>query len=134
MKRIKNIAVVILSCLSMQNISQAQEPKIKASLFEGTVAMGYVDKGAYINCTGPAIKYSYAQKKAILMGLLPSLKIKEDKVEPEKPKNAWITPSLGFGITAVFNHIVLQLPTFYSAKTATTDGRWKLGIGLGYKF
>lgn len=111
----------------------AQNATIKGSLFDGTVVAGYVDKGAYINCTGPAVKYSRSGA-SILLGLLPTLKIKEDKVEAGKPKNTWVTPTLGFGITACIGHFALQLPAFYAAKTATTNGKWNLGAGIGYKF
>lgn len=111
----------------------SQEKHIKASLFEGTVVAGYVDHGAYVNCAGPGIKYSHA-KKVFLLGLLPGLRIKEDKVDDGKPKNSLITPSLGFGLTATFGHLALQLPTYYTTKTATADGNWKLGFGVGYRF
>lgn len=111
-----------------------QEKMVRGSLFEGIVVGGYADHGGYINCTGPAVKYICAPKVSVLLGLLPSLKIKEDKVEVGKPKNSIVTPSLGFGLTAVFRQIAVQLPAFYSSKTNTTDGKWRLGIGVGYKF
>ncbi|WDF68323.1 hypothetical protein PQ465_18775 [Sphingobacterium oryzagri] len=111
----------------------SQEKQIRASLFEGTVVAGYVDRGAYLNCTGPGVKYIHA-KKVFLLGLLPGIRMKEDNVADGKPKNTWITPSLGFGLTASIGHLALQLPTYYTAKTATADGSWKLGFGLGYRF
>jgi len=132
----KRAGIVLLQLLFSVVFYQtyAQQKTVKASLFEGVMVAGYTDQGAYINCTGPAIKYSFASKGNILLGLLPSLKMKEDHVEEGKPKNAWITPTLGVGLTAVFKHLAVQLPAFYSPKTSTADGKWKLGVGLGYKF
>ncbi|RKO72620.1 hypothetical protein D7322_06710 [Sphingobacterium puteale] len=111
-----------------------QEKAVKGSLFEGIVVAGYADHGGYINCTGPSIKYTFAPKSSILFGFMPSLKLREDKVDAGKPKNSLITPTLGLGLTAVFRHMAIQLPAFYNAKTSTSDGKWKLGIGMGYKF
>lgn len=124
--------LMLLLCLA-SNSSIAQQAKIKGSLFEGVFVAGYADCGAYINCTGPAVKYSRS-KLSVLAGLLPSLRIKEDKMEEGRPKNSLITPTLGFGLTAFVGHFALQLPAFYNAKTATSNGNWKIGIGLGYKF
>ncbi len=111
--------------------AQAQEEKkVSAKLFEGTVVAGYVDKGAYLNCTGPAVKWT-KPTYSILLGLLPSIKIKEDS---SPVKNSTFTPTLGFGATVtVLKHLALQIPTFYTPKTATTNGKWKLGVGIGYK-
>lgn len=133
MYKMKKLSVLFL-WLTIGCMAFCQEKAVKGSLFEGIVVAGYVDHGGYVNCTGPAVKYTFAPKNSILLGLLPSLKIKEDKVEVGKPKNSIITPSLGFGLTAVFRHIALQLPAFYTAKSSTADGKWRLGIGVGYKF
>ena len=127
-------ALTLLLCFGLSNNKLfAQQATIKGSLFDGTVVAGYVDKGAYINCTGPAVKYSRSGA-SILLGLLPSLKIKEDKVDEGKPKNSLITPTLGFGITACIGHFALQVPAFYTTKSATTHGKWNVGLGIGYKF
>jgi len=133
MHQIKQLFMLfLLLAISMESYSQ--EKTVKGSLFEGIAVAGYADHGAYINCTGPAVKYIFSPKSCLLLGLLPSLKLKEDRVETGKPKNSWVTPSLGFGLTAVFRHIAIQLPAFYAAKTGTADGKWRLGVGLGYKF
>jgi hypothetical protein len=105
---------------------------LKTTFFEGIVAIGYIDHGATINFTGPAIKLSH-KPLTFLIGMLPSLKIKEDKTA-NGPKNATLIPSLGFGATAVYKHLALQIPFLYNAKTATKDGQWNAGVGLGYKF
>lgn len=134
LNKLAGVVLLQLLFLAVFHQTYAQQKAVKASLFEGVVVAGYADHGVYINCTGPAIKYSFAPKGNILLGLLPSLKLKEDHVEEGKPKNAWTTPTLGVGLTAVFRHIAFQLPAFYSPKTSTLDGKWKLGVGLGYKF
>ncbi|KGE15092.1 hypothetical protein [Sphingobacterium deserti] len=133
MNKLTKAVTLILFFSVNSTLLLAQNATIKGSLFDGTVVAGYVDKGAYINCTGPAVKYSRSGA-SILLGLLPSLKIKEDNVAEGSPRNALITPTLGFGITACIGHFALQLPAFYAAKTATTNGKWNLGVGIGYKF
>ncbi|QIL42742.1 hypothetical protein G7074_24720 [Pedobacter sp. HDW13] len=105
----------------------------KAVLFDGILTAGYVDHGAFINCAGPSIKFS-KKPYTVLLGMLPSLRIKEDKVATGATKNSVLTPNLGFGLTAAFRHIAIQLPVFYNAKTAVKNGEWNLGAGLGYKF
>ncbi|RCH53624.1 hypothetical protein DJ568_16820 [Mucilaginibacter hurinus] len=113
--------------------AQAQTGTIKPSLFDGIIVAGYVDKGAYINCTGPNIKYA-SKPLCIMLGLLPSLKFKEDKSSGNVTKNSLVTPSLGFGLTMAYKHLAIQLPAFYTAKTVSSNGKWNAGIGLGYKF
>lgn len=120
-------------CLLFPKSGTSQTTKLQASLFEGILVAGYTDHGAYINCTGPAVKY-ILKKASIMAGLLPSLKIKEDRVQAGAARNSLLTPTLGFGLTGCYKHLVVQLPAFYSAKTSTTDGKWKLGVGVGYKF
>lgn len=115
---------------------KAQSPgpvKTKLQLFDGWLIAGYLDKGAYINCTGPSVKFS-SKPICVLIGLLPGLRIKEDQVSPGSTRNSAITPSLGFGLTASFKHLALQLPLYYNSKTAAKDGQWKPGVGIGYKF
>lgn len=119
--------------LCMLNFSaKAQSNPVKPVLFDGVLVAGYADDGAFINCTGPGVKFN--QKPfSLLLGLLPSLKIKEDKVSAGT-KNATITPTLGFGLTAVYKHLALQLPFYYLSKTSTKDGKWITGVGIGFKF
>ncbi|MBD1420738.1 hypothetical protein H8B21_04045 [Sphingobacterium chuzhouense] len=111
-------------------VLHAQHKKISAQAFDGIIVAGYADNGAYINCTGPAVKYT-TQKWNLMLGFLPSVKIKEDT---SAVKNATLTPTLGFGATlTIFKHLAIQVPTFYIPKTNVDNGRWTLGIGLGYK-
>lgn len=127
-------AIIGSAALSMLGFSlKAQTSSIKPTLFEGIIAVGYIDNGATVNFTGPAIKYTH-KPFTLMAGMLPSLKIKEDKVTGDAPKNSMFVPSLGCGVTAVYKHIALQMPCLYTAKTATKDGHWNVGVGLGYKF
>jgi hypothetical protein len=105
----------------------------KAVLFDGVLVAGYLDKGAFINCAGPGIKFS-KKPFSVLLGLLPGLRIKEDKVAAGATKNSTLTPSLGFGLTAAYKHLAIQVPFYYNAKTSTKDGKWNPGAGIGYKF
>lgn len=117
----------------LQKMALGQEAKLKTSVFEGVLVGGYTDSGVYLNCTGPAVKYQ-AKSVSVMLGLLPTLKFKKEQTVGDAPKNSLMTPTLGFGITAVFRHFAIQLPAFYSPKTSTDDGKWKPGIGVGYRF
>lgn len=125
--------VAFVSCLVLTMFFFSAKAQTKAVLFDGILTAGYVDNGAFINCAGPSIKFS-KKPYTVLLGMLPSLRIKEDKVAAGATKNSVLTPNLGFGLTAAFRHIAVQLPVFYNAKTAAKNGEWNLGVGLGYKF
>lgn len=111
--------------------SQETGSKIRASFFDGIAVAGYVDHGAFVNFTGPHISFKNKDLKLIL-GMLPSLRIKEDR--SAGTKNSLITPNLGAGLTAVYKKLALQLPVYYNTKTTTQNGAWKIGIGIGYSF
>ncbi|MGX5690963.1 hypothetical protein [Arcticibacter tournemirensis] len=130
------LPTALIICLSLSLQIRAQAPKdtgAKPVLFDGLFVAGYVDNGAYVNCTGPSIKFT-KRPVSVLLGLLPGLRIKEDKVPEGAPKNSVVTPSLGFGLTAAYKHLAIQLPFYYTNKTTTKDGKWNPGIGIGYKF
>jgi hypothetical protein len=128
MKKILYAGGILISSLCF---SQEADSKIKASFFDGIAVAGYVDHGAFINFTGPNISFKNKDLKLIL-GMLPSLRIKEDK--SAGTKNSAITPNLGAGLTAAYKKVALQVPVYYNTKTATQDGAWKIGIGIGYSF
>lgn len=128
----KRRSITLLASLALALFCFETKAQTKVALFDGTIVGGYVDHGGYINCIGPSIKY-LKKPFSISAGLLPSLRIKEDKVATGATKNSLITPSLGLGLTAVFNHIALQLPLYYNAKTNAKNGEWNVGVGLGYK-
>jgi hypothetical protein len=123
----------LLGCLALTMLLLNAKSQTKAVLFDGIVVAGYVDHGAFINCAGPSLKFT-KKPYMILLGLLPSLRIKEDKVAPGATHNAALTPNLGVGLTAAFHHLALQVPIYYNAKTAVKNGKWNPGLGIGYKF
>lgn len=124
----------VIALLLMAHYSNAQSvPTPKLSLWEGMVVAGYVGHGGYANFGGPSIKWAL-KPFSIALGLFPAVRIKEDNPPSGATKNSTIVPSTGFGITSSFKHLVLQIPVFYDAKTASADGKWNLGIGIGYKF
>jgi hypothetical protein len=133
MSKINFFTLSIALGLGSVSTVNAQTVTKAASMFDGTVVAGYVDDGAYINFTGPHIKW-VKKPYALLLGVLPSLRIKEDKVAAGAKKNSIVTPSLGAGITFAYKHLALQVPLYYNAKTGTADGKWNVGFGIGYKF
>lgn len=115
--------VLFLYCL------QAQENKVRVALFDGFLIVGYVDKGSYLNFAGPNINLTHKDSKFAL-GMLPSLRFKEDK---GTPKNAFVTPALGVGLTYSYKMLAFQIPLYYNPKTATQNGQWHLGVGVGFR-
>lgn len=106
------------------------KPKVKPALFDGTAILGYADKGAFLNFTGPNVNVNIG-KSRIVLGMLPSLRFKKDN---SLIRNSLVTPSLGAGITYSYGRIIaIQIPIYYNAKTATSNGRWEIGIGLGLR-
>lgn len=111
-------------------LAQEEQKKVDIAVFEGTVVAGYVDRGAYLNFLGPNISFTKGKYK-IVLGMLPSLRFKEDT---STPKNSPVTPNLGGGVTYIYKKIAFQVPLYYNAKTATRNGHWTIGVGMGYKF
>ncbi|MCF3109727.1 hypothetical protein LL912_13180 [Niabella sp. CC-SYL272] len=130
-KKLLTLAAMLL--LTKVITAQTAPSQTSASLWDGMVIAGYVDKGAFINFGGPAVKWTH-KPFCISLGMLPSLRIKEDKAPANATKNAALTPSLGCGLSASYKHLAVQVPLYYNAKTAASDGRWNLGVGIGYKF
>ncbi|MDR2235670.1 MAG: hypothetical protein LBE92_06070 [Chryseobacterium sp.] len=128
MKHLLYAAGILISGLCF---SQGTDQKIKASFFDGTAVAGYADGGAFINFTGPNISLTRKSLKFIA-GMLPSVRIKEDR--SPGTKNSAIMPTLGAGLTIVYQKIALQIPVYYNSKTAEQNGRWKAGVGVGYSF
>lgn len=107
----------------------AQKDKVKFTLYDGIFIGGYVDNGAFLNFTGPNINATHKNSKFII-GMLPSLRFKEDK---GTPKNAFATPNLGIGFTYSYKMFAFQMPLYYNAKTATDNGQWHIGLGVGLR-
>lgn len=110
---------------------QENESKIKVSLFDGIAVAGYVDHGGFINFTGPNVNFKHRNTK-MMIGMLPSLRIKED--HSSGTKNSPIMPTLGVGFAVIYRKVALQIPLYYNTKTSSENGAWKMGIGLGYSF
>ncbi len=110
-------------------ITFAQEDKEWFALYDGIFIGGYVNNGAFLNFTGPNINATYKNSKFIL-GMLPSLRFKKDK---GTPKNAFVIPNLGIGFTYSYKVWAIQLPLYYNAKTATQNGQWHVGLGVGLR-
>lgn len=102
---------------------------IQFSAYDGVVVAGYVDGGGYTNFTGPNINLTRGDSRFILSAL-PSLRYKKDN---STPKNAFVTPTLGIGLTYSYKLFAIQIPLFYNSKTATENGRWHVGLGLGMR-
>ncbi|WP_175621017.1 hypothetical protein [Chryseobacterium schmidteae] len=111
--------------------SQGKNSKLNVSFFDGIAIAGYVDHGAFLNFTGPNINFTHKNTK-LMMGMLPSLRIKQD--QSSGTRNSTIMPTLGVGFAVIYKKIALQIPFYYNTKTSTDNGSWKPGIGLGYKF
>src|SRR3989338_3737982 len=118
----------ILLCIQNSAL-YAQESIVNISVFDGVVIVGYIDNGGFLNFTGPNINLVNKNSKFIL-GMLQSLRFKEDN---GTPKNSFITPNLGIGFTYCYKLFAVQIPLYYNAKTATANGNWQIGFGLGLR-
>lgn len=107
----------------------AQEKRVNLSMYDGFAIAGYVDHGGFINFTGPNINMSHGKSKFVL-GMLPSLRFKEDN---GTPSDAFVTPNLGIGLTYAYGIYAIQIPFYYNPKTATENGMWHVGIGIGLR-
>jgi hypothetical protein len=125
-------AIVIFSCI-ITNAQEAAPKKPVLAAWEGMAVAGYVDKGSFVNFGGPTVKL-VKKPWTIGFGILPTMRIKEDKVAKDVKKNSIITPTAGFGFTFGYKHLVVQVPFYYNAKTAVKNGQWNPGLGIGYKF
>lgn len=131
---IKIVCMAAMCCILYSTSAQTTTEK-KASIvaWEGMAVAGYVNQGGFVNFGGPTIKL-IKKPFSFGFGILPTMRIKEDDVPKGSPKNSAITPTAGFGFTIIYKHLALQVPFYYNAKTATRNGKWNPGLGIGYKF
>ena len=122
------IIIIFIGLFLNSNFSFSQ--KAKLNIANGTIIVGgYVDNGGFLNFTGPGVKIQNGSSE-IIIGVLPSLRFKKDI---GITKNTFATTSLGLGITFIYKYVALQVPIYYNSKTSVSDGKWKLGIGIGIK-
>lgn len=136
MKKFISTGFIIVAIILTAQMAIGQDKGVKRtslSAWDGMIVGGYVDHGSYVNFGGPSIKY-LVKPWSLGFGILPTMRIKEDKVAKGSPKNSAITPTAGFGFTFGYKHFIVQVPFYYNAKTATRNGKWNPGLGLGYKF
>jgi hypothetical protein len=125
-----SILLLISFVSKSQTRHQLPTKEVVVTPYWGTIVSGYVDQGAFVNFTGPALIYTFG-KSQIAMGMLPSIRIKKDS--GTTTKNSIITPTLGFGITFNYKAIAFQVPAYYTNKSTTTNGHWNIGLGIGLK-
>lgn len=122
-------ALTIVISLAFCSLAKAQDNSSTVNAFDGVVIVGYVDNGAYLNFTGPNIKWANGEALATL-GMLPSLRIKQDDGVTQ---HSLITPNLGIGISYEYNGWAFQVPLYYNSKTADENGQWNVGVGVGFR-
>lgn len=120
--------LLLAVCITSLFSAKAQE-KVNAAFYDGIVIGGYVNEGGFLNFTGPNINATYGESKFII-GMLPSVRFKEDK---GTTKNSFVFPTLGFGFTYSYKAFAFQIPLYYNSKTATENGKWNVGIGVGLR-
>ena len=135
MKKLTIKTVCIAAMLFSFSITHAQTVSTtkKAIVgWDGMMIAGYVNDGGYVNFGGPSLKL-IKKPWSLGFGILPTMRIKEDKVAAGAKKNSAVMPTAGFGFTVAYKHIVVQVPFYYNAKTASNNGKWHPGIGIGFK-
>lgn len=113
----------------MATVQAQSEPIMQFSAYDGYAVAGYVDDGAFINFIGPNINYEYNESKFVL-SMLPSLRFKQDQGVTQ---NSFVTPNLGIGFTYSYKIWAVQIPFYYNSKTATANGQWHVGFGMGLR-
>jgi len=130
---IKTAGITFFICSLNRADAQDVSKKVSLSAWDGMAVAGYVNKGGFVNFGGPTVRF-IRKPVAAGFGILPTMRIKEESGTKDAPKNSAIMPTAGFGFTFVYKHIALQVPFYYNPKTATSNGKWNPGLGLGYKF
>jgi len=124
------MAIFSFNEMAGQNVTAARTTVVG---WDGMAVAGYVNNGGFVNFGGPTVKL-IKKPFSFGFGILPTMRIKEDRVAKGSPKNSIVTPTAGFGFTVGYKHLVVQVPFYYNAKTATINGQWNPGIGIGYRF
>ena len=130
---IKTAGITFFICSLNRADAQDVSKKVSLSAWDGMAVAGYVNKGGFVNFGGPTVRF-IRKPVAAGFGILPTMRIKEESGTKDAPKNSAIMPTAGFGFTFVYKHLAVQVPFYYNPKTATSNGKWNPGLGLGYKF
>jgi hypothetical protein len=134
-KIMKKLIIVCICFACAFNSAWSQDktgPQVKVTVWDGMMVAGYVNRGAYVNFGGPTLKL-VRKPWNFGFGILPTMRIKEDQVPKGAPKNSIVTPTAGFGFTIAYKHFVFQVPFYYNPKSATVNGKWNPGVGIGFK-
>ena len=132
MKKLISISVCLACMFFSVNAQDKTAIKAGITVWDGMMVAGYVNQGGFVNFGGPTLKL-VAKPWSFGFGILPTMRIKEDKVAKDAPKNSIVTPTAGFGFTVCYKHLVVQVPFYYNPKTTVANGKWNPGIGLGIK-
>ena len=132
MKKLFVISVCVACMLCNVKAQEKNVVKATITVWDGMMVVGYVNNGAFVNFGGPTLKL-VMKPWSFGFGILPTMRIKEDQVAKDAPKNSIVTPTAGFGFTIAYKHLVMQVPFYYNPKTATANGKWHPGIGIGIK-
>ncbi len=133
MKKITILLFLTISSISLN--AQDVTKKISLTSWDGVIVAGLLNngEGGFVNFGGPAVKLIH-KPMSFSLGMVPGLRYKEDVTPRPAKKNSEITPSLGFALTFAYKHIAIQVPMYFTPKSASADGKWNPGIGIGYKF
>jgi hypothetical protein len=127
------LASVFLGMMAVSGISQesvsAPAVTLNPTVMDGTVILGYVDQGGFINFAGPGISF-YRGPHKVILGMLPSLRLKRD---PGHSRHPAVLPALGVGLTYSFGRLALQAAGYYQTGTDHRIGRWVPGLGAGIR-
>ncbi len=103
--------------------SSSTKKVVHVSTFSGQAMLSHDGDAFYLNFGGPSVMANFGKIK-IMIGMFPSLRIKED------PVRSTLTPILGTGPTLQYKKLLLGFPFYYIAASNV----WKMSAGLGYKF
>jgi hypothetical protein len=130
---IKTAGITFFICSLNRADAQDVSKKVSLSAWDGMAVGGYVNKGGFVNFGGPTVRFI---RKPVAAGIWysPYNANQRRKRDQRCSKELCNYATAGFGFTFVYKHLALQVPFYYNPKTATSNGKWNPGLGLGYKF
>jgi hypothetical protein len=130
-KTLLNLTCLLCCCCRLH--AQVNNHAKSVSAWDGMIVAGYVNDGGFVNFGGPSVRL-IRKPFSIGVGMLPTLRFKNDKVAEGAKVNSTVMPTAGIGISVAYRHLIVQVPFYYNAKNAVSDGAWVTGVGIGYKF